>query len=104
MKFKHQLEFNTTEELNEAFTEGNKYISEVIVDVALKNIKTKRKVIPVIQFTTKDDDLIYDVMIERPDMIDTLEQNLEVMEEFEDYERCQKIMDALHYLKNKDEL
>tara|TARA_B110000211_G_C13612630_1_gene349634 strand:+ start:135 stop:449 length:315 start_codon:yes stop_codon:yes gene_type:complete len=104
MKFKHTLEFNTTEELNETFAGGNKFISEVIVDTALKNIKTKRKIIPVIQFTTKDDDMIYDVMIERPDMIETLEQNLEVMEELEDYERCQKIIDALHYLKSKDEL
>ena len=104
MKFKHTLEFNTTEDLNEAFAGGNKFISEVIVDTALKNIKTKRKIIPVIQFTTKDDDMIYDVMIERPDMIETLEQNLEVMEEYEDYERCQKITDALHYLKSKDEL
>ena len=101
MKFKHTLEFNTTEELNEAFAGGNKFISEVIVDTALKNIKTKRKIIPVIQFTTKDDDMIYDVMIERPDMIETLEQNLEVMEELEDYERCQKIIDALFYLNNK---
>ena len=100
MKFKHTLEFNTTEELNEAFAGGNKFISEVIVDTALKNIKNKRKIIPVIQFTTKDDDMIYDVMIERPDMIETLEQNLEVMEEFEDYERCQKITDALYYLRN----
>ena len=99
MKFKHKLEFDTTEELNASFTDGNKTISDIIVDVALKNLKTKRKNIPVVQFTTKDDDLIYDVMIERPDMVETLEQNLEVMEEYEDYERCQKIKDALHYLK-----
>ena len=104
MKFKHTLEFDTTEELNESFANGNKYISDVIVDVAIKNLKTKRKNIPVIQFTTKDDDLIYDVMIERPDMVETLEQNLEVMEEYEDYERCQKIAEALYYLKSKDEL
>ena len=104
MKFKHKLEFDTTEELNVSFTEGNKTLSDIIVDVAIKNIKTKRKNIPVVQFTTKDDYLIYDVIIERSDMIETLEQNLEVMEEYEDYERCQKITDALHYLKNKNEL
>ena len=101
MRFKHKLEFDTTEELNASFTDGNKTISDIIVDVALKNLKTKRKNIPVVQFTTKDDDLIYDVMIERPDMVETLEQNLEVMEEYEDYERCQKITDALHYLKKQ---
>jgi len=34
-------------------------------------------------------------------MIETLEQNLELMEDFEDYVRCQKITDALFYLNNK---
>ena len=101
MRFKHTLEFNTTEELNESFANGNKYISDVIVDVALENLKTKRKNIPVIQFSTKDDDLLYDVMIERSDMIETLKQNLDVMEEYEDYERCQKITDAIYYLQSK---
>jgi len=101
MRFKHTLEFNTTEELNESFANGNKYISDVIVDVALENLKTKRKNIPVIQFTTKDEDTIYDIMIERSDMIETLKQNLDVMEEYEDYERCQKITDAIYYLQSK---
>ena len=101
MKFKHTLEFDTTEELNESFANGNKYISDVIVDVALENLKTKRKNIPVIQFTTKDEDTIYDIMIERSDMIETLKQNLDVMEEYEDYERCQKITDAIYYLQSK---
>ena len=50
MKFKHKLKFDTTEELNASFTDGNKTISDI-------------------------------------------------MEEYEDYERCQKIKDALHYLK-----
>lgn len=101
MRFKHTLEFNTTEELNESFANSNKYISDVIVDVALENLKTKRKNIPVIQFTTKDEDTIYDIMIERSDMIETLKQNLDVMEEYEDYERCQKITDAIYYLQSK---
>ena len=49
MKFKHKLEFDTTEELNTSFTEGNKTISDIIVDVALKNIKTKRKIIAIVK-------------------------------------------------------
>jgi len=40
-------------------------------------------------------------MIERPDMIETLEQNLESMERYEDYERCAKIISAIDYLKSK---
>ena len=101
MKFPHNLEFETTQELNKTFSEGNKPLSDIIVDTAIKNIKTKRKEIPVVSITTKDDDLIYDIMISRMDLVETLEQNLEVMEEYEDFERCQKIVDAIHYLNSQ---
>jgi hypothetical protein len=33
-------------------------------------------------------------------MVETLEQNLQSMEEYEDYERCQKIVNAIDYLKS----
>jgi hypothetical protein len=100
MEFKHTMVFDTTEELEQGFTYGNKELSIFIVDVALENLKTELQTIPVVSISTNDDDLIYDIMIDRPDMIDTLEQNLESMETYEEYERCQKITDALHYLRN----
>ena len=75
--------------------------SNLIVDSALLNLKTRKKQIPVVSISTKDNSLIYDIVISRPDLIETLEQNLETMEEYEDYERCQKIVNALKYLKPK---
>jgi|TARA_R110000796_G_scaffold157621_2_gene274294 hypothetical protein len=99
MKFKHNWEFNTTEELNNIFTEGKKELNDLIVDTAIKNLKTKRVTIPVVSIYTKDEDMTFDVMIDRPDMVETLEQNLLTMEEYEDYERCQQIVKALDYLK-----
>jgi transcriptional regulator with GAF, ATPase, and Fis domain len=101
MKFKHNWEFDTEEELNEIFNGNSKELHNLIVDTALLNLKTRKKTIPVVSIHTKDDDTIYDIMIERPDMLETLEQNLTTMEEFEDYERCQKIVNALDYLKTK---
>ena len=101
MKFKHHLEFETTEEINEIFSGGNKHLSDLIVDVAVHNVKTKRKTIPVVSIVAKDNDLIYDIVIEREDLAETLETNLETMVEYEDYERCQKIADAISYLKSK---
>lgn len=101
MKFKHYLEFETTEEINESFRGGNKKLSDMIVDIALDNIKTKRKTIPVVSISSNDNDLTYEVMIERGDLIATLETNLETMEEYEDYERCQSIIEAINYLKSK---
>jgi hypothetical protein len=101
MKFKHNWEFNTMEEVNDIFKDGMKELNDLIVDIAIKNLKTKRKQIPVVSIYTKDEDVTYDIMIDRPDMIETLEQNLTTMEEYEDYERCQKIVSALDYLKSK---
>jgi hypothetical protein len=101
MKFLNHLEFQSSDEMNLMFSDDNKPLSDLIVDVALKNLDTTIKEIPVVSITTIDDDLVYDVIIDRIDMVETLEQNLELMEDFEDYERCQKITDAIFYLKNK---
>ena len=101
MKFKHNWEFNTIEEVNNIFKNGMKELNDLIVDIAIKNLKTKRVTIPVVSIYTKDEDVTYDIMIDRPDMIETLEQNLTTMEEYEDYERFQKIVSALDYLKSK---
>ena len=101
MKFKHYLEFNSSEEMNTMFEDDNKPLSDLIVDVALENLDTTIESIPVVSIATIEDDLIYDVVIDRTDMVETLEQNLILMEDFEDYGRCQKITDALFYLNNK---
>jgi hypothetical protein len=101
MKFEHNWQFDTTEEMNNAFRGGLKELHDLIVDTALANVKTKRKEIPVVSILTKDDDTIYDIMIDRVDMVETLESNLVSMEEYEDYERCQQIVDAISFLKQK---
>ena len=101
MKFKHYLEFNSSEEMNTMFEDDNKPLSDLIVDVTLENLDTTIESIPVVSIATIEDDLIYDVIIDRTDMVETLEQNLILMEDFEDYGRCQKITDALFYLNNK---
>jgi|FLOH01.1.fsa_nt_gi hypothetical protein len=99
MKFKHNWELSSTNDLQEIFEDGNKELSDIIVDIALSNVKTKIKTIPVITISTKDTDLIYDVIIGREDLIETLEVNLETMINYEDYNRCTKIQKALVYLK-----
>ena len=101
MKFKHHLEFNSSEEMSTMFEDDNKPLSDLIVDIALENLDTTIESIPVVSIATIEDDLIYDVIIDRIDMVETLEQNLILMEDYEDYGRCQKITDALFYLNNK---
>ena len=87
--------------MNIMFADDNKPISDLIVDIALANLDTTIKEIPVVSIVTLEDDLVYEVTIDRIDMVETLEQNLELMEDFEDYGRCKKITDALFHLNNK---
>ena len=101
LDFKHHLEFKSSEEMNNMFADDNQSLSNLIVDIALENLDTTVKTIPVVSIVTLEDDLVYDVVIDRIDMVETLEVNLELMEDFEDYGRCQKITDALFYLNTK---
>jgi vacuolar-type H+-ATPase catalytic subunit A/Vma1 len=101
LKFDHHYTFQTLKEMNNSLKEGNQNLSNLIVDIALQNLNTSAEEIPIVTILVKEDDIVYDVIIDRIDMAETLEQNLDIMEEFEDYERCQKITDALYYLKTK---
>jgi|TARA_R110000823_G_C15861313_1_gene493209 hypothetical protein len=101
MEFEHKWEFDSDEEMENTFKGGNKKLHDLIIDVAIIYLKTKEKSIPVVSIYTSKEDMNYDIMIERRDMIETLEQNLIIMEEYEDYERCQNILKALNYLKSK---
>ena len=101
MEFKHKWEFESEDEIQDIFIYGKKELNDLIVDTALDNLHTDINDIPVLSIHTKDTDTFYDIMIERPDMIETLEQNLTSMEEYEDYERCSKIINAIDYLKSK---
>ena len=101
MEFEHKWEFDSDEEMENTFKGGNKKLHDLIIDVAITYLKTKEKSIPVVSIYTSKEDMNYDIMIERRDMIETLEQNLIIMEEYEDYERYQNILKALNYLKSK---
>lgn len=101
MKFKHNWIFNTEEELEDIFSGEHKPFHDLIIDSALPHIKTNKKEIPVVSIKTKDTDTTYKITIERQDILETLELNLEIMLDFEDYERCQKISNAIEFLKSK---
>jgi len=101
MEFAHKWEFDSEDEIENIFSYGKKELNDLIVDTALDNLHTEIENIPVVSIFTKDTDTLYDIMIERPDMVETLEQNLTTMEEYEDYERCSKIIKAIDYLKSK---
>ena len=47
----------------------------------------------------EDDDSIFDITLDRQNMISTLQQNLEIHERNEDYEGCARIAKAIQELE-----
>jgi hypothetical protein len=101
MKFKHYLSYDNASDIESLFINGDYNLSCIVVDTALENLKTKRKVIPIASIYSKNDDIVFDLVLDREDIKETLNDNLKIMENFEDYERCQKIIDSIEFIKTK---
>ena len=101
MKFKHQLVYDNSESIQYMLEGGDYNLSCLVVDTTLENLQTKRKVIPIVSIYAQEEDMIWDLTLDREDMEETLNKNLEIMEKFEDYERCQEIVNGIKFIQNK---
>ena len=81
---------------NEKFT-----ISEAIVSTVLNNLKTKKKEIPIFEVEVYNEDSTYTLSVQRKEFLDILQKNLIHFENEEAYEGCQKIVEAINFLKTK---
>ena len=81
---------------NEKFT-----ISEAIVSTVLNNLKTKKKEIPIFEVEVYNEDSTYTLSVQRKEFLDILQKNLVHFENEEAYEGCQKIIEAINFLKTK---
>ena len=45
--------------------------------------------------------MFWDLTLDREDMEETLSKNLKIMEKFEDYERCQEIVNGIKFIQSK---
>ena len=81
---------------NEKFT-----ISEAIVSTVLNNLKTKKKEIPIFEVEVYNEDSTYTLSVQRKEFLDILQKNLIHFENEEAYEGCQKIIEAINFLKTK---
>lgn len=102
MKFKHHLVYDNSEDIGYMLDGGDYNLSCLVVDTTLENLKTKRKVIPIVSIYSQEEDMVWDLTLDREDMEVTLEKNLPIMEKFEDYERCQKIVNGIKFIKTKN--
>jgi len=96
-----KLYFDTDDEFQYAIDGKSLEISNAIINIALKNLKTQKRFIHALEVYILDDDKIYDITIDRKDMLETLESNLEIQEYHEEYEMCSTIKKAIDKLKSK---
>ena len=97
----HMITVNTQEDFEDMMKDNNFEISSAITKTILKNLKGKKKNIPILAIKVVEDQTIYDITVERGDMLESLEKNLEIHIANEDYESCSKILEGINYLKTK---
>ena len=76
-------------------------ISKALVDTILKNLKSRKRYFHALSILVEQEQTIYDITVDRQDFVTTLQQNLPILEENEDYETCAEVIKAMDYLKEK---
>ena len=94
-----RIKVKNVEEFEDMLQEQDLKISKAIIEVALKNLKGKKRFIPVLEVHVEEDESIFDITLDRQNMVSTLQQNLEIHERNEDYEGCARISKAIQELK-----
>ena len=83
--------------LNQKFT-----IAQTIVETVLDNLKTRKKKIPVFEIEVDNEGATYTLSVQRDEFLSILKTNPIHFENEEAYEGCQKIIEAINYLKTKN--
>ena len=86
-----------------AMTKNQKFtISQQIVETVLNNLDTRKKQIPIFEIEVENEGAVYTLSVKRDEFIQILNTNLIHFENEEAYEGCQKIIEAINYLKTKN--
>ncbi len=94
-----RIKVKSVEEFEDMMQEQDLKISKAIVEVALKNLKSEKRFIPILEVHVEEDESIFDITLDRQNLLSTLQQNLEIHERNEDYEGCARIAKAIQELE-----
>ena len=101
MTYVKQIRVDNYDEFLE-ITRNQKFtMAESIVNVVLSNLKTTKKEIPIFEIEVYNEDVTYTLSVQRNEFLDILKKNLIHFENEEAYEGCQKIIEAINFLKTK---
>jgi hypothetical protein len=89
------------EEFEEMVAKRDLRISQALVETILKNLKGRKRHIHALSVLVEQEQVIYDITVDRNDFLTTLENNLSIYEKHELYEDCAEIVKGIKYLKGK---
>jgi hypothetical protein len=88
-----------SDEFEELVSNRDVRIYKALVETILKNLKGRKRHLHALSVLVEQEQTIYDITVDREEFITTLNQNLPVLEENEDYETCADIIKAINFLK-----
>lgn len=78
-------------------------LTNLIVEAAFRlHKKKKQNRVEVITFILKEEKVNYKIVLDRENLLTTLEDNLITLEQYEQYERCAEVFKLINKLKNEN--
>tara|TARA_R110000737_G_scaffold132125_2_gene163825 strand:+ start:185 stop:529 length:345 start_codon:yes stop_codon:yes gene_type:complete len=90
-----------SEEFEKLVSQKDIRISNALVDTVLKNLKGRKRHIHALSVLVEQDQMVYDITVDRKEFVSTLEMSLPIYENAEEFERCAEVLKAINYLKDK---
>jgi len=98
---KQRLIVQNHEEFTQLVDSSDFRIVRAIVEGALQNINTTKRFIHILTVEVEEEDDIYELTLDRKEILGCLKRNLVHYEDHEWYEKCREIVNAIDYLENK---
>lgn len=101
IKMAEEISVFDSEEFERLVSDKDIRISDALVDTVLKNLKGRKRHIHALSIMVEQEQMVYDITIDRKEFLSTLENSLPVYEEIEQFEKCAEVLKAINFLKDK---
>jgi protein-arginine kinase activator protein McsA len=81
--------------------DGDVKLASMICNAILTNLDSGKKHVYIVSVEMEEEEEFYDLTCNPEEFIVTLEKNLQVLVDNELYESCQEVVEAIKYLKQK---
>ena len=81
--------------------DGDVKLASMICNAILTNLDSSKKHVYIVSVEMEEEEEFYDLTCNPEEFIVTLEKNLQVLVDNELYESCQEVVEAIKYLKQK---